>query len=610
MDAKKFKQAFDLHKKNQFKKALNIYRALLLNCKNDTNLLFLIATLYLQLKNYSQAIYYFKELLKLEPHHFHALSNLGICYLETNEFDLSEKCLNDSILANPEFPHSHNSLGNLFYKLNRYDSAITAYSKAIEINPQSEFFFNRAKSYVKINSLYLAEEDILNIAPSFKSLELDILNTQILAKQNNYQGILKLFNTFDNNSKSHNYIQATHVAALINLYQFDNILHLIDQLKSENDRCFYTALYFFKHNKFDDATYHFKKIINVPDYDYLVLNNLGLIEKAKKNFTKALDYFNQSINILPSYSEAKVNISVLNLYHKNFLDGFPLYFSREKKKSELITKNLFEYHDDVLPDHKTLVIAEQGIGDHIFYLQLLKIDFSFKFDFFIDPRLIHLYSNFHKNINFYDINSNAINFSKYDSYIFIADLFKYFIKDEKDIYLFQKKYKLSKKIISPPAHLPIIGISWKTFSKDKPDPTKETKSIQLSKLMKILKSNLGIFRLVNLQYGDVQSDIDSLNPEDQALFIDHQINLKDDITSLFYLINQCNFILTIGNITAHIAGTLGIQSLVLIPEHIDRIFYWHDDYTNIWYKNMNVLFFDHSRLELQLTNFFKRHHLK
>jgi len=608
MDAKQFKKALDLHNNNQFKKALHIYRTLLLNCKNDSNILFLIATLYLQLKNYNQAIYFFKELLKLEPHHFHALSNLGICYMETNEFDLSEKFLNDSILANPEFPHSHNSLGNLFYKIKKYDSAITAYSRAIEINPQSEFFYNRAKCYIKINSLYRAQEDILNIAPSFKSLELDILKTQIFAKQNNYQGILKLFDTFDNKSKSHNYIQATHVAALINQHQFDNILYHIDQLKLENDRCFYTALYFFKNNKYEDATYHFKKIINVPDYDYLVLNNLGLIEKAKKNFSKALHYFNQALCISPTYGEAKVNISILNLYHKNFLEGFPLYFYRDKKKHGVLTKNLFEYHDSNLPDHKTLVIAEQGIGDHIFYLQLLKNDFPFKFDFLIDPRLINLYSNFHKNINFYDINSDAINLSKYDSYIFIADLFKYFIKDEKDISLFQKKYNLSKKIIAPPDNLYIIGVSWKTFSKDKPDPTKETKSIQLSKLIHILKSNFSNFRLVNLQYGDVQSEIDSLNPEDQALFIDHQINLKDDITSLFHLINQCNFILSVGNITAHIAGTLGIQSLVLVPEHIDRIFYWHDDFTNIWYKNMNVLFFDHSRLEFQLNDFFKDHH--
>jgi len=79
MDAKQFKKALDLHNNNQFKKALHIYRTLLLNCKNDSNILFLIATLYLQLKNYNQAIYFFKELLKLEPHHFHALSNLGIC---------------------------------------------------------------------------------------------------------------------------------------------------------------------------------------------------------------------------------------------------------------------------------------------------------------------------------------------------------------------------------------------------------------------------------------------------------------------------------------------------------------------------------------------------
>jgi len=584
--------AVDFHKKNQFKKALKIYKTLLLEYPDDLELIFLIGTLFIQTKEYSESIKQFHKIVAKNPKNYHVLSNLGIAYMENNDFNNAEKYFKESIQINYNFSHSHNNLGNLYFKLKDYKSAIAYYSNALKIESSNEFYINRARAFIKSNAFFEAEEDLKKIPSKFKSLELYLLQIELLNHFNKYSEIINLLSSMDSLIRDTEIIKIKEIDTLFHLKTYEDITLLIEKLSKINSKHFYRGLLFYKKNNFDDAIREFEHLINDTNYDYLAFNNLGLIKMDTGDFNSALDYFSKALVINPEFKEAKLNIGIIKLFNKNFLDGWPLYFYRQKDVPKILPPHLFEYKDLTIPNNKTLIIAEQGIGDHVFYLQILKATLPYQYDFLIDERLVSLYSYLHRNNNIFSLNDSSINFNKYDSYIFIADLFKYFISSISDISIFKTKYHLSQNIINTSKSKHTIGISWKTFSND--TSSKHEKSFNLSFFIDNIKKNFKNFNLVNLQYGDISHDMNSISSEDRSLFLSHEIDLKNDINSLFYLINQCDSIITIGNLTAHISGTLEKPTFVLVPKKFQRLWYWHTDEINIWYKNMKLFFLESS----------------
>ena len=55
------------------------------------------------------------------------------------------------------------------------------------------------------------------------------------------------------------------------------------------------------------------------------------------------------------------------------------------------------------------------------------------------------------------------------------------------------------------------------------------------------------------------------------------------------LIDACDFIVTISNVTAHIAGALGKKVFLMVPYNKGKIWYWHDGLkTSLWYPSIQI----------------------
>jgi ADP-heptose:LPS heptosyltransferase len=55
------------------------------------------------------------------------------------------------------------------------------------------------------------------------------------------------------------------------------------------------------------------------------------------------------------------------------------------------------------------------------------------------------------------------------------------------------------------------------------------------------------------------------------------------------LIDACDFVITISNINAHIAGALGKKTFLLAPFSKGRIWYWHDSLEHsLWYPSIQI----------------------
>jgi hypothetical protein len=133
----------------------------------------------------------------------------------------------------------------------------------------------------------------------------------------------------------------------------------------------------------------------------------------------------------------------------------------------------------------------------------------------------------------------------------------------------------------------VCGISWRSSEKN------GHKNVKLKDFEKIFTSSNCQF--VNLQYGDIKSELSQLDKNTQEkLKIVDSIDLFNDIEGLFSLVAACDLVVTTSNITAHVAGSIGKECILLAPYSQGRIWYWHQEQISTWYPSIRIFSQDSS----------------
>jgi len=68
-----------------------------------------------------------------------------------------------------------------------------------------------------------------------------------------------------------------------------------------------------------------------------------------------------------------------------------------------------------------------------------------------------------------------------------------------------------------------------------------------------------------------------------------EIDLKDDFNSSIALMDSCDFVITIDNVTAHLASALGKNTFVLLPLAPPNFRWMLKDKSSPWYDDTTVL---------------------
>ena len=130
----------------------------------------------------------------------------------------------------------------------------------------------------------------------------------------------------------------------------------------------------------------------------------------------------------------------------------------------------------------------------------------------------------------------------------------------------------------------IVGLSWRSANKT----LEKAKSAGLHAFEPLLK--LPNCRFVDLQYGDTSAERAAV-ARDIGVDIEHldDIDNFNDIDGLAALITACDFVVTVSNTTAHLAGALGKETYVLVPFGQARMWYWfHDRADNPFYPDIKI----------------------
>ena len=554
-------------------------------------------------EKYNEAIKVFQKAIELDKQYPKTLFLLGVSFALNGNLKNAKNYLIKASLVDPKNYFVHYNLAKVYSDLNFEQKAIEHHIKTIEINSNNyEAWLNYGLSLKKINK----KEDALKCFN--KALK---LNKKINGIYNNIGDIYSEIGNNEDALKNYNKsleFKNDVPTALTNIgsvfHNLKNFLKAIEYHKKAikikpsfaeaytNLGKSYRGIFDFK-----NAILHLDKAIKInPALESaLIIKAIILTDIGK--YKEALVFYQRVLKKNSKNYDAHNNLGILYLSMQNFNKGWKHYNKRFNKKKYMgsnITTDIKTW-DGKEKISSLLLSSEQGIGDQILYASMINElqKLCKKIYFICDPKLKKVFKNTFKELNFIsksDLNNKRSNYI-FDRHITVGNLGEYFRKNISDFkkvklpYIFDNK-KLTKQLKNKIKKTNKItcGLSWQSTNKT----IGINKSIQLSQFSKII--NINKISFINLQYGNVKKEITNFNHKNKNKIINlNDIDLTEDLEGLSSIIKNCDFVLTTSNTTAHLAGALNIETIVLVPRGKGKLHYWglKKDRTP-WYPSVKI----------------------
>lgn len=543
----------------------------------------------------------YQDLLKLIPNHPEVLGNLGTIELQEGNTNIGVSYITQALKTNPTEIKFIINLANGLLELKKFDEALTYYDAAEKINPNFlNNLYNKARALKYLGRI---DEAILSLK---KYLSIDSNNYLALCDlaflkndQQEYQEAIDLYTKAININPKQFLTFYNRGIAFENARQFDEALNDYNQVIKENS-LFEPALFnkcgiFIKTNKIEEALNLINHLLAIDKENINYYIKKAFIYEQIQNYDLAIECYNRALSINPNSEDVKAMKSYCLLRNEQFQEGWILYENRWWDKVKLQTNKPEVINFDG-KNKKIFIWAEQGVGDQIIFSSLFQELFLSQNIFYVslDPRLINLFVrsfSWAKNVHFIS-NNEILNEDLYDYQLPIASLGRFFRKSTQDFKFHLKAYIKSDMVqVETLKHKfknyrqKICGISWLSKNKE----IGREKSLYLNQLLPILRLQNTIF--INLQYGDVSDEIRSiLDQHGIEILSISDIDNFNDLDGFTSLVEVCDYIVTTGNVTAHIAGALNKKTYLILPFGHGKIWYWggSSDHS-LWYPSIEII---------------------
>ena len=333
-------------------------------------------------------------------------------------------------------------------------------------------------------------------------------------------------------------------------------------------------------------------IINQDPKNESARTNLAYAHKFLGNHKEALSHYRVIVGSNKNNFKGRFHLGITQITMGFFKEGWQQYEYRWKVKPFREVKWPFAREEmwNNEEGKRVSLWKEQGIGDEIIFLGLVPEakERSQSLAVYIDPRLVPLCERSMPGIKFFG-DTKEFEKQAFDYHMPMGSLPRLFRSDIKDFdrtaHGYLKADKLRVDILRREMGLEdkrVIGISWKSI-----------RSLTTSKKSMMLKDFGMMFKgldvvLLNLQYGDVQEEIDEFT---QATGIEilqcESVDNREDLDGLAALIELCDLVVSTSNITIHLAGALGKETWVLVSTH-GGIWWLLDRTDSIWYPALRL----------------------
>ena len=529
---------------NQIDKAISILSKILFFEPKNKLAIEMIYLNLIKIKRFKKAEEYIDKLLKLNDIKYEILRDKAFLRYLEKDIKESEIFINKALTLNPNEVFGLNIFGLLKMLNKKIIEAIKIFEKAISIDKNyTDSYNNIGKCYIDLENLNVAYLYFKKAYRINQKIDLPIIN------------IANILSLKDKNKLAIKFLLKAKNLNPENVIIDENIAMCKCRLKDF---------------KWVQKYYNSTKNTNYQNYDFILGYSYLLLSKYK--FDEGFKLFDA--RLLTSKFPEK------NIYHKNILD-------------KLIKD------DEINPNSKILIIKEQGVGDEILFSSMYNdlINQCKNITIECDERLMQIFKRtYQKDIFFkYGYFSSAKkSIKKFDKVIYAGSLTKYFRKNKSDF--INKPFiksdvnvdnNISEKLIKFNKTIK-IGLSWKSVV----NIYGGLKSLNLRNFEKIFNKDRTI---INLQYGDVNKEINDLNNYGYKIYNFNEIDLFNDFDSVISILKNIDVFVTVSNSTAHFAGALGVPTILICPKKSSTYYYW--DYENgktPWYESVFVIKLENS----------------
>lgn len=317
---------------------------------------------------------------------------------------------------------------------------------------------------------------------------------------------------------------------------------------------------------------------------------LGQIRHAQGQLDLAQTAYREALSRRPQDPETQWNFALAALARGDFAAGWPAFAWRWRKAEPPLPRRNWpwpRFQNGGSPK-RLLLWGEQGLDDRLLFLQYLPpLLEAASVMLETDPRLIPLLRRSFPTLSFTEEKTQAdlaLMNEAFDAHLPLGDLPQaappgqaYLLADAERAAGLRQEYLAGGKVR-------LIGLSWRSAN-PAIGAGKSLRPEDLAPLAAILDC-----RFVCLQYGATEDE----HAQFRALFgdrfiVDDRIDAKNDLDALAAQIAALDLVITVSNVTAHLAGALGRPVWTLAPAGKSLFFYlMAAGETTPWYPTMRI----------------------
>ena len=495
---------------------------------NNHEIYNLIGDIHYKQNNFDKSLwYYFSSLDRnFDPK---ALNRLGTNIFLLNNIPVAEKILTNLLAHDPEYIPGYLSLGLVYEQSKNLEKAIDCYKAAIKIDPKE------IKAYLSLATLYKQEQK--------------------------YEEAIKVYQQGLINNPSNHFI----------LSNLGNLFYL--------------------QHKYEDAIISHQRAVKAEPQSHIVHFNFANTLLNAGKYSEAIEMYRKTIQINPNFYRSRVNLGTTLLSMSNFDEGFKEYNNRiyeDKNFKNILHKKNQIWNGQNIENKKILVVAEDGLGNTLQFSRYLEIlsQLNCKIIFKCQEELHHLFEDMLYIEELIDLNND---YEDFEYWVPLQNLVYLLTPDLSSNCPFPAALKIDdNKLLEWETLIAVndnvkIGLNWQGSNLN---PRVASNTVTLDRFNNIVKNPDATF--ISLQKGAAVSDIEKFRLEENIINYDL---LMDTGTKKFLdsaaIIKYLDLVITTDTSIAHLAGSLGTQTWLLLPKVSDWRWLNSKDET-IWYDNVRI----------------------
>ena len=335
-----FNEAKRLHRLGKIKEAQKLYEKTIKNRKDDYLVFSLLATTFLQLKDYNKAIINFTKSINLNPEYPESFNNRGIAYAEIQSYKLAINDYNEAINLNKNYFSPHLNKGIALKNSQKLSQAIDCFKICIKINPRDPSIYNNLGNlYVKLNKTdeaYVAFEKAIILKNNFAQAYSNRGDLNFSLKKydlalNDYLNALKFNHSLD-------YVYGKYINTKMSINQWDNFD--LDIRKLKNDM---------KKNRKTIHPFYLLYLIDSPDLHKQAAKQYSNIECTKKSIKSSKLIIGEKIKLgyfSADFKNHAVSHLMLDVFKNHDKSKFKIYGFNHSTRRDKMTKIVSKYFDE------------------------------------------------------------------------------------------------------------------------------------------------------------------------------------------------------------------------------------------------------------------------